>query len=36
MSDGPTAETFMNRELLAESHLEKPLRMQGCPVCGKK
>lgn len=36
MADGPTAEIFMNRELLAESHLEKPLRMQGCPVCGGK
>jgi cobalt/nickel transport system ATP-binding protein len=36
MADGPTAEIFMNQELLAESHLEKPLRMQGCPVCGKK
>jgi len=35
MADGPTAEIFMNQELLAESHLEKPLRMQGCPVCGK-
>ena len=36
MSDGPTVEIFTNRELLAESHLEKPLRMQGCPVCGEK
>lgn len=36
MADGPTAEIFMNQELLAESHLEKPLRMQGCPVCGNK
>lgn len=35
MADGPTSEIFTNQELLAESHLEKPLRMQGCPVCGK-
>jgi cobalt/nickel transport system ATP-binding protein len=33
-ADGPTLEIFGNAELLAESHLEKPLRMQGCPVCG--
>jgi len=36
MADGPTVEIFMNQELLAKSHLEKPLRMQGCPVCGGK
>ncbi len=34
-ADGPTAEIFQNEALLAQSHLEKPLRMQGCPVCGK-
>lgn len=34
MADGPTAEIFQNNELLHRSHLEKPLRMQGCPVCG--
>ncbi|OGQ95252.1 MAG: cobalt ABC transporter ATP-binding protein [Deltaproteobacteria bacterium RIFOXYD12_FULL_57_12] len=33
-ADGPTAEIFSDPVLLAESHLEKPLRMQGCPVCG--
>lgn len=33
-ADGPTAEIFQNEVLLAECHLEKPLRMQGCPVCG--
>lgn len=34
-ADGPTAEIFRDRELLARSHLERPLRLQGCPVCGK-
>jgi cobalt/nickel transport system ATP-binding protein len=34
MADGPTAEIFQNDQLLAGSHLERPLRMQGCPVCG--
>jgi cobalt/nickel transport system ATP-binding protein len=33
-ADGPTLEIFGNAELLAASRLEKPLRMQGCPVCG--
>jgi cobalt/nickel transport system ATP-binding protein len=33
-ADGPTLEIFGNEELLAASCLEKPLRMQGCPVCG--
>jgi cobalt/nickel transport system ATP-binding protein len=33
-ADGPTLEIFGNQELLAASCLEKPLRMQGCPVCG--
>jgi cobalt/nickel transport system ATP-binding protein len=32
-ADGPTLEIFSNEELLARSCLEKPLRMQGCPVC---
>jgi len=32
-ADGPTIEIFRNEQLLAESHLEKPLRMQGCPIC---
>lgn len=32
-ADGPTKEIFQNDELLAESRLERPLRMQGCPVC---
>ncbi len=32
-ADGPTSEIFHDEKLLAESHLEKPLRLQGCPVC---
>jgi cobalt/nickel transport system ATP-binding protein len=32
-ADGPTREIFQNDELLAACHLERPLRMQGCPVC---
>jgi len=36
MADGPTVEIFNNDALLATSHLEKPLRMQGCPVCGRQ
>lgn len=34
-ADGPTAEIFRDAELLKESSLELPLRMQACPVCGK-
>lgn len=33
-ADGPTAEIFASEELLARCNLEKPLSMQGCPVCG--
>jgi len=33
-ADGPTGEIFRNEGLLAECSLEKPLSMQGCPVCG--
>jgi len=33
-ADGPTRGIFGNEELLAASCLEKPLRMQGCPICG--
>jgi len=32
-ADGPTKELFLNEPLLSQSRLEKPLRMQGCPVC---
>ena len=35
-SDGLTLEIFRDDELLAECHLERPLSMQGCPVCGLK
>ncbi|MFH1020551.1 MAG: energy-coupling factor ABC transporter ATP-binding protein, partial [Pseudomonadota bacterium] len=33
-ADGPSLEIFNNDEILAGSCLEKPLRMQGCPICG--
>jgi cobalt/nickel transport system ATP-binding protein len=33
-ADGPTREIFRNDELLSACRLEKPLSMQGCPVCG--
>jgi cobalt/nickel transport system ATP-binding protein len=33
-ADGPTGEIFNNKDLLARCRLEKPLSMQGCPVCG--
>lgn len=32
-ADGPTAAIFSDEALLTRSHLEKPLRMQGCPNC---
>jgi cobalt/nickel transport system ATP-binding protein len=32
-ADGPTLKLFQDVELLAESHLEKPFRLQACPVC---
>ncbi|MBU0481199.1 MAG: energy-coupling factor ABC transporter ATP-binding protein [Proteobacteria bacterium] len=35
-ADGPSMEIFNNENLLAASCLEKPLRMQGCPICGRK
>jgi cobalt/nickel transport system ATP-binding protein len=33
LADGPTLEIFRNEELLTACHLEKPLSMQGCPIC---
>jgi len=36
MADGPTRDIFRNDELLARCRLERPLSMQGCPVCGAK
>lgn len=35
-ADGPTMEIFRNEALLAECRLEKPLSMQGCPICGSR
>ena len=32
-ADGPTAEIFQDEKLLTGCHLEKPLRMQSCPIC---
>jgi len=32
-ADGPTLEIFQDEAFLAECHLEKPLRMQACPIC---
>ncbi len=34
-ADGPTRDIFGNDALLEQSHLEKPLRMQGCPNCNR-
>jgi len=36
IADGPTEEIMTNDELLASSNLEKPLRLQNCPVCENK
>jgi len=33
-ADGPTQKLFRDGVLLDESGLERPLSMQGCPVCG--
>ncbi|PLX92092.1 MAG: cobalt ABC transporter ATP-binding protein [Desulfuromonas sp.] len=35
-ADGATEEIFRDDDLLARSHLEKPLRLQGCPICSPK
>jgi cobalt/nickel transport system ATP-binding protein len=34
-ADGPTSAIFADAELLESCCLEKPLRMQGCPICNK-
>lgn len=34
-ADGTTRQIFGDEALLVECHLEKPLSMQGCPICGK-
>jgi cobalt/nickel transport system ATP-binding protein len=35
-ADGATLDIFQDEELLSRSGLEKPLRLQGCPVCGQR
>ena len=34
LADRPTAEVFSDDGLLAAGHLERPLGMLSCPVCG--
>lgn len=34
LADGKTTKIFADKDLLHRGHLEKPLSMQGCPVCG--
>jgi cobalt/nickel transport system ATP-binding protein len=34
-ADGPTMEIFRDEDLLVGCRLEKPLSMQGCPLCGR-
>ncbi len=34
-SDGPTREILQDGEQLSQYGLDKPLRLQGCPICGK-
>ncbi|MBP2637400.1 MAG: cbiO [Firmicutes bacterium] len=36
IADGPTLDIFSNEELLNKAHLEKPFRMQGCPICQRQ
>ncbi len=36
MADGPTGEIFRNDDLLAACRLERPLAMQGCPLCSRE
>jgi cobalt/nickel transport system ATP-binding protein len=33
LADGPTGQIFNDAALLEAAHLEKPLRLQACPVC---
>jgi cobalt/nickel transport system ATP-binding protein len=35
MADGPTRDIFADDALLLKCRLERPLAMQGCPVCGR-
>lgn len=34
LRDGPTLEVLTEDDLLQQAGLERPLRLQGCPVCG--
>lgn len=33
VADGPTLDLLQNEQLLDSSRLERPLRLQGCPIC---
>jgi len=35
MADGPTGAIFRDNRLMAACRLERPLRLQACPVCGR-
>jgi len=35
VADGPTSRLLTDRDLVEASGLELPLRMQGCPACGR-
>ncbi|MEW6219251.1 MAG: ABC transporter ATP-binding protein [Thermodesulfobacteriota bacterium] len=35
LADGPTRSIFQDASLLAAGHLEPPLSLMGCPVCGR-
>jgi cobalt/nickel transport system ATP-binding protein len=35
VADGAAKDILNNQELLDASGLEKPLRLQGCPICRK-
>jgi len=36
VADGQTLDILQSEEILRPSHLERPLRLQGCPVCNAK
>jgi cobalt/nickel transport system ATP-binding protein len=36
IADGPTLDIFTDENILRKGHLEKPFRMQGCPVCNPR
>jgi cobalt/nickel transport system ATP-binding protein len=35
-AEGPACELLLDDVLLAECHLERPLSVQGCPICSKQ